>query len=64
MTHQIGLKDDISILEKKVDGLDVEIDNINHYEHGDALVISGCIIHMVHQLKILMTLFITYSGNT
>ena len=29
---------------KKVDALNVEFDNINQYEHGDGLVISGDII--------------------
>ena len=35
------LKVDISTLEKKIDSLNVELDNINQYEHGDRLVISG-----------------------
>ena len=36
---------DISSLGKKVDSLNVELDNImNTYEHGDGLVISGDII--------------------
>ena len=38
------LMDDISTLEKKVNRLNVKIDNINRYEHGDVLVISGDII--------------------
>ena len=38
------LKVDISTLQKKVDNLDVKFDNINQYEHGDGLVISGDII--------------------
>ena len=33
------LKDDISTLEKKFDSLNLEIDNIDQYEHGDRLVI-------------------------
>ena len=37
-------KEDISTLQKKVDTLNVEFDNINQYEHGDGLVISGDII--------------------
>ena len=38
------LKVDISTLEKKVDSLKVQFDNINHYEHGDDLVILRDII--------------------
>jgi len=38
------LKDDVFNLDKEVDSLNVEIDNINQYEHGDGLVISGDII--------------------
>ena len=38
------LKEDISILQKKIDALNVEFDNINRYEHNDGLVISGDII--------------------
>ena len=38
------LKDNISTLEKKIDSLNVEFDNINQYNHGDVLVISGDII--------------------
>ena len=38
------LKVNISTLEKKVDSLNVDSDNNNQYEHGDALVISGDII--------------------
>ena len=34
------LKDNISTLEKKVDSLIVEFDNINQYEYRDGLVIS------------------------
>ena len=43
-THDLtsDLKEDISTLQKKVDTLNVEFDNINQYEHGD--VISGDII--------------------
>ena len=37
-------KADISTLEKKFDSLNIDIDNINQYEHGDWLVISGDII--------------------
>ena len=35
------LKVDISTLQKKVDTLNVEFDNINQYDYGDGLVISG-----------------------
>ena len=38
------LIEDVSTLQKKVDTLNVEFDNINQYEHGDGLVISGDII--------------------
>ena len=38
------LKYDISTLEKEVERLNIEIDNINQYDHGDGLVISGEII--------------------
>ena len=38
------LKVDISTKEKKVDSLNVVLDNINQYEHGDILVISGDVI--------------------
>ena len=34
------LKVDISTLEEKVDSLNVQIHNINQYEHGDELVVS------------------------
>ena len=37
-------KNDISSLEKKVDSLNVDIDDINQYECGDGLVISRDII--------------------
>ena len=37
-------KADISILEKKIDSMNIMIDNINQYEHGDELVTSGDII--------------------
>ena len=54
---------DISSLGKKVDSLNVELDNIDQYEHRDMLVISEDIIpHMVPQLKIVKTLFLIYSG--
>ena len=39
-----NLKVDISTLQKKVDNLNVEFDNINQYKHGDGLVISEDII--------------------
>ena len=32
------------LLEKKIDSLYIEIDNINQYEHGYQLIISGDII--------------------
>ena len=35
----------ISTIEKKVESLSIEIYTINHYEHGDELVISGDIRH-------------------
>ena len=35
-----NLKEDISTLQKKIDTLKVEFDNINQYEHEDGLVIS------------------------
>ena len=38
------LKVDIQTLEEKVDNLNVEIDSIKQYEHGDDLIISGDII--------------------
>ena len=38
------LKEDISTLQKKVDTLNVEFDNIIQYEHGGGLVISRDII--------------------
>ena len=38
------LKADISTLEKKVYSLNVEIDNINEYEHGDRYFISRNVI--------------------
>ena len=57
------LKVYISTWEKKSDSLNVELDNIDQYEHRDMLVISEDIIpHMVPQLKIVKTLFLIYSG--
>ena len=38
------LKEDISMLQKKVDTLNVEFDNITQYEHGYDVIISGDII--------------------
>ena len=38
------LKEDISTLQKKIDRLNVEFDNIDQYEHGDGLFIFGDII--------------------
>ena len=38
------LKQGISTLQKKVDRLIIEFDNIDQYEHGDGLVIPGDII--------------------
>ena len=38
------IKEDISTLQKKVDTLNDEFVNINQYEHGDGIVISGDII--------------------
>ena len=57
------LKVDISTFENKVNSLNIEIDN-NQYEHGDMLLSQDILFHMVHQQKIVKTLFLIYSGNT
>ena len=45
-THDLtsDLKEVISTLQKKVDRLNVELDDIQQYEHRDELVISGDIV--------------------
>ena len=55
------LLDDISPLRKKIDSLNVEIDKINQYQHGDELVISGDII--LHGTQTVKTLLLIYSGR-
>ena len=57
MILTFDLRENISTLQKKVDAVNIEFDNINKYEHG-----HGLLLRTVHRRKIVKILFSIYSG--